>query len=174
MWYPCNFNFNVTHFYSICYIQNWYSWSPSILFKRRVPFSLAVPSMPTSNSFDSLRNEQEQVWTNISAHARLHLQKHTSAVENLCGHLGRFPINFRWKNPRQQKQSSATSLTSPLFNMLLGLPSSIKTNDLSSVRHRGAKLSSCFPERRDVMDFHMRTLFEMLMKKGKQTRGEHQ
>lgn len=56
--------------------------------------------------------------------------------------------------------------------MLLGLPSSIKTNDLSSVRHRGAKLSSCFPERRDVIDFHMLKLFEMLMKRREtNTRG---
>lgn len=98
--------------------QNWCSWSPSILFKRRVPFYLAVSSMPTINSFGLLQNEQEQVWTNTQCS-----QKTTLAEAHFCSRKQmwtpwKVPIqceghNVGWKNPRQQKQSSATSLTSP-------------------------------------------------------------
>lgn len=99
-----------------------------------------------------------------------------AAAENKCGHLGKFSINEKaGKSGGRTPDEKATEgyfISNPLFNMLLSLPSSIKTNDLSCARHRGAKPWSCFPERRGVMDFHMPKLFEMLMKQGKQTRGE--
>lgn len=99
-----------------------------------------------------------------------------AAADNKSGHLGKFSINEKaGKSGGRTPDKKATEgyfISNPLFNMLLSLPSSIKTNDLSCARHQGAKPWSCFPERRGVMDFHMPKLFEMLMKQGKQTRGE--
>lgn len=99
-----------------------------------------------------------------------------AAADNKSGHLGKFSINEKaGKSGGRTPDEKATEgyfISNPLFNMLLSLPSSIKTNDLSCARHQGAKPWSCFPERRGVMDFHMPKLFEMLMKQGKQTRGE--
>lgn len=100
------------------------------------------------------RNEQEQVRCEptLDAHTRLRLRTQTSAGENECGHPERFPINVKAvmsseRKPQTTKANECYFVNKPLFNMLLALPSSIKTNDLSSVRHRGAKLSSCFHER---------------------------
>lgn len=100
-----------------------------------------------------------------------------AAADNKSRHLGKFSINKKaGKSGGRTPDDKATEgyfISNPLFNMLLGLPSSITTNDLSCARHRGAKPWSCFPERRDVMDFYMPKLFEMLMEQGKQTGGEH-
>lgn len=59
-----------------------------------------------------------------------------------------------WESSKQQKQSAGQRVNNPFFNMPLTLPSSIKTNDLSAMRHGGGEqLWSCFPERRDVTEF---------------------
>lgn len=111
------------------------------------------------------RHQCQQATTGSLIHHKMeaHLQQRTTNPDTLENSGGR-TLN--------EKATVGYIISNPLFNMLLVLPSSIKTNDLSCARHRGAKPWSCFPERRGVMDFHMPKLFEMLMKQGKQTRGE--
>lgn len=76
-------------------------------------------------------------------------QKHTSAMENKSEHLGKFSIREKAVKSGGREQTTKTKegyfISNPLFNMLLNLPSSIKTNDLSSVRHGGRQTLISFP-----------------------------
>lgn len=106
------FNFNFIYLYSICYNQNWCSWSPIffwfcfVLFfsKEEYHFIWLCPLLVYCKMN---RNRYEPK-----------LNAYTCSGKQMWTPRWKIPHqwesrNGRWKNSRQQKQRSATLLTSP-------------------------------------------------------------